>query len=150
MQINSQGPDALDYLDTWMWFQSMVRLSMDPFAGIINEGAVFGRGACDMKVFGNSLQHSDHFPVQKRKRGLMLMYTDEVGCVGASHMVHQCQHLDTPSNTLIGEPTSQQIFHHHGGHCTLEITIKGFLAHSSNLTRRLCHPLAIRNMERCP
>ena len=135
VQIGPQGPDSLGLsghmdvvpVEGQNW-------SMDPFAGIINKDAVWGRGACDMKAFlATACSILERFPVQKMRRGLMLMWThdEEVGCVGASHLVHQCQHLDIPKNTLIGEPTSQQIFYHHGGHCTIELTVKGYPAHSS-------------------
>ena len=135
VQIGPQSSDALGLsghmdvvpVDGQDW-------TMDPFAGIVKEGAVWGRGACDMKAFIATVYSIlERFPVEKMQRGLMLMWThdEEVGCVGASHLQHQCKHLSMPSNTLIGEPTSQQIFHHHGGHCTLEIIVKGFPAHSS-------------------
>ena len=59
VQIGPQGPETLGLsghmdvvpVEGQDW-------SMDPFAGIINDGAVFGRGACDMKAFfSNSLQY---------------------------------------------------------------------------------------------
>lgn len=135
VQIGPQGPDSLGLsghmdvvpVEGQDWH-------MNPFAGIVNDGAVWGRGACDMKAFlATVCSILNRFPVNDMRRGLMLMWThdEEVGCVGASHLVDQCKHLDTPANTLIGEPTNQQIFHHHGGHCTLEITVTGYPAHSS-------------------
>ena len=135
VQIGPQGPDSLGLsghmdvvpVEGQDWH-------MNPFAGIVNDGAVWGRGACDMKAFlATVCSILKRFPVNDMRRGLMLMWThdEEVGCVGASHLVDQCKHLDTPANTLIGEPTNQQIFHHHGGHCTLEITVTGYPAHSS-------------------
>ena len=135
VQIGPQGPDSLGLsghmdvvpVEGQSW-------SMDPFAGFVNDGAVWGRGACDMKAFLACVYSIlERFPVSQMQRGLMLMWThdEEIGCVGASHLPHQCTHLEIPKNTLIGEPTSQQIFHHHGGHCTLEITVTGFPAHSS-------------------
>ena len=135
VQIGPEGHDALGLsghmdvvpVEGQAW-------SMDPFEGVIDQGAVWGRGACDMKAFLATVYSIlERFPVHKMKRGIMLMWThdEEIGCVGASHMPHQCKDLVIPKNTLIGEPTSQQIFHHHGGHCTLEITVKGYPAHSS-------------------
>ena len=108
--------------------------TMDPFEGLIEKGAVWGRGACDMKAFlASTYSILERFPVQKMKRGMTLIWThdEEIGCVGASHLPTQCKNIEMPINILIGEPTSQQIFHHHGGHCTLEITVRGKSAHSS-------------------
>ena len=108
--------------------------TMDPFEGLIDKGAVWGRGACDMKAFlASTYSILERFPVQKMKRGMTLIWThdEEIGCVGASHLPTQCKNIEMPLNILIGEPTSQQIFHHHGGHCTLEITVRGKSAHSS-------------------
>ena len=135
VQIGPQGPDSLGlsgHMDVVPVEGQSWR--MDPFAGFVNDGAVWGRGACDMKAFLASVYSIlERFPVSQMQRGLMLMWThdEEIGCVGAAHLPHQCTHLEIPKNTLIGEPTSQQIFHHHSGHCTLEITVTGFPAHSS-------------------
>ncbi len=108
--------------------------SVDPFKGIVEAGNIYGRGACDMKAFlAATYSVLSRLPVDRIRRGITLIWThdEEVGCVGASHLPEQCVNLQMPTNILIGEPTSQQIFHHHGGHCTLEIKIKGFPAHSS-------------------
>jgi len=108
--------------------------TMNPFEGIVDKGAVWGRGACDMKAFlAITYNLLSDFPVQKMKRGITLIWThdEEIGCVGASHLPEQCEQIEMPVNILIGEPTSQQIFHHHGGHCTLEVRVKGYPAHSS-------------------
>lgn len=135
VQIGPQGPDALGlsgHMDVVPVEGQAWR--MDPFGGIVDDGHVWGRGACDMKSFFATVYSIlERFPVNKMHRGLTLMWThdEELGCIGASQLIEQCKNLELPTNTLIGEPTSQQIFHHHGGHCTLEVTIKGFPGHSS-------------------
>ncbi len=135
IQIGPTGPDSLGLsghmdvvpVDGQNW-------KIDPFEGIIDAGKVYGRGACDMKAFlATTYSVLSRLPVDRMRRGITLLWThdEEIGCVGASHLPKQCANLQMPTNILIGEPTSQQIFHHHGGHCTLEITTKGHPAHSS-------------------
>ena len=75
-------------------------------------------------------------------RGITLVWThdEEVGCIGAQSLVEQVQDSDLiiPKAMLIGEPTSSNICHHHGGHSTIEILIKGRAAHSSKPALGLC------------
>jgi len=69
------------------------------------------------------------------KHGITLAWThdEEVGCLGAHALTHQLDEagISLPSAMLIGEPTSLDICHHHGGHTTIEISITGKAAHSS-------------------
>ena len=115
----------------------------DPFTAKLTEDRIIGRGSCDMKAFiaatYSVLQHID--PTQLR-RGLTLLWThdEEVGCMGAHCLVNQlkAEQRVLPTAILIGEPTSSNICHHHGGHTTIELSITGQPAHSSKPHLGLC------------
>ena len=86
------------------------------------------------------------------KRGLMLMWThdEEVGCVGASlygssmpTLGHSDQHTDQ------NPPVNKSFI------ITVDIAhwksrLKDSCHLIKTLPRRLCYPLALRNMEHCP
>ena len=71
VQLGPQGPDSLGLsghmdvvpVEGQNW-------NMDPFAGFVNDGAVWGRGACDMKAFLATVYSIlDRFPIGKMQRG---------------------------------------------------------------------------------
>lgn len=110
--------------------------SSDPFKAKITDDRLYGRGSCDMKGFF-AIVYSllNQLPFHRIKKGITLAFThdEEIGCVGANHMLHQLKEFDIPmpKAMLIGEPTNSNICHHHGGHSTIEFHIKGRSAHSS-------------------
>jgi acetylornithine deacetylase len=108
--------------------------SVNPFGHTIDNGRIIGRGACDMKGFiANVYTVLPRLDLSKLRKGLTLIWThdEELGCMGASHLQHQAADLVLPQQMLIGEPTSGVIFHHHGGHTTIEFSVLGYPAHSS-------------------
>ncbi len=108
--------------------------TVDPFQGTVVNGRIVGRGSCDMKAFFAAVYSIlERLQIHKMRRGITLIWThdEEVGCVGASHLPKQIGNSILPKHIIIGEPTDQKIFHHHGGHCTIEFVIKGQPAHSS-------------------
>lgn len=108
----------------------------NPFKAVIKDDRLYGRGSCDMKGF-IAVVYSllKELPVHNLKKGITLALThdEELGCIGANHMLKQLEKFDlpVPKAMLIGEPTSLDICHHHGGHSTIELHIKGRAAHSS-------------------
>ena len=109
--------------------------SRDQFQATIKDARLYGRGSCDMKGF-IAIVYSllEQLPLHNLKKGLTLAFThdEEIGCVGADHMREQLKSFDLPipKAMLIGEPTSLDICHHHGGHSTIVLKIKGRAAHS--------------------
>lgn len=108
----------------------------DPFVATIQDDRLYGRGSCDMKgFFAVVYSLLEQLSLQNIKKGITLAFThdEEIGCVGAHHMVSQLKEADIPlpRAMLIGEPTSMNICNYHGGHSTIIIKIRGRAAHSS-------------------
>jgi len=108
----------------------------DPFKAAIDNDRLIGRGSCDMKGFiAIALKVLSEMDFSKLRRGITLAWThdEEVGCIGAQALQTQLSNsnIGLPKAMLIGEPTSLDICHYHGGHSTIEIDIRGRAAHSS-------------------
>ena len=108
----------------------------DPFKALVKDNKLYGRGSCDMKGFFAIIYSIlPQLSLQNLKKGITLAFThdEELGCIGAGAMQEQLKGFDfpLPKAMLIGEPTSLDICHHHGGHSTVVIHIKGRAAHSS-------------------
>lgn len=108
----------------------------DPFQLSIDDDRLVGRGTADMKGFIAAVSTAiQRTRVDELKREVVLVWThdEEVGCVGAQHLVDQWR--DTlsplPPDTWIGEPTGFHLCHSHPGHTTLDIACRGRPAHSS-------------------
>mgnify|MGYP002828976277 FL=1 len=60
----------------------------DPFMLTEKEGLLFGRGTCDMKAFSSiALALVPDMSALKRPIHLALSYDEEVGCLGAPHLI---------------------------------------------------------------
>lgn len=110
--------------------------SGDPFKLRQIDNRLYGRGTCDMKGFiASTMTTLKHLNLSNLKRGVALAWThdEEVGCLGAQHLVSQIKDLGyvLPKSILIGEPTGMTFSRMHGGHTTVHIEIKGQAAHSS-------------------
>src|SRR5215470_3898815 len=83
--------------------------SSDPFAAVIRDGRLYGRGACDMKGFvGTALALAPEFAQLDLKRPIhfAFSYDEEVGCVGVRRLIHDLGEAKIrPSLAIIGEPT---------------------------------------------
>ena len=89
--------DTVPYAADWL-------RALDPF---VADGLLYGCGACDVKGFLACLLTAAGMSEGSRLRsGLRLLLTadEEVGCVGASHLL--ASGLVTPRRAVIGEPTS--------------------------------------------
>ena len=110
--------------------------STDPYKLVEVDGALQGRGSCDMKGFvaAATCALDDIDPTSLREE-LVLMWTceEEVGCAGSRALVerYRAELGDLPSATIVGEPTGLQVCRMHPGHTTLRVSIRGRSAHSS-------------------
>ena len=109
--------------------------SVDPFAGEIAEGKLYGRGSTDMKsgvaaFVTAALRVSEEV---KDGPGLVLVVTagEETGCEGAYHLAELDGVLGEAGAIVVGEPTSNKPRIGHKGALWLKATTKGVTAHGS-------------------
>ena len=109
--------------------------SSDPFAARVEDGRLYGRGACDMKGFiACAMAFAPLYMEAGLKRPLHLAfsYDEEVGCLGAQVMLADLKALGRrPSICVVGEPTSMKIIEGHKGCCEYTTTFTGLEGHGS-------------------
>ncbi|WP_231471357.1 acetylornithine deacetylase [Thioalkalivibrio sp. HK1] len=111
----------------------------DPFTVVERSGRLFGRGTADMKSFyaialamvPRMLERSIRRPIH-----FALSYDEEVGCLGAPAIIRKIlADIPTPSAVIVGEPTMMRVTSAHKGIVTMETTVTGREAHSSQTHR---------------
>lgn len=112
-----------------------VRWNVDPFAGEIKEGKIYGRGASDMKagVAAMVVAALRAAKTKKAEAGITLVITagEETGCQGASHLAKQGHLPGNMGALIVGEPTSNYPLVGHKGVLWLEARTVGITAHGS-------------------
>ena len=107
----------------------------DPFQMDQDDGLLYGRGACDMKGFiAATLAMAPHFAecVRDRPVHFAFTYDEEVGCMGARHLVETLAERDlTPGVAVIGEPTEMRIIDGHKGCNEYTTHFNGLAGHGS-------------------
>lgn len=107
----------------------------DPFQMDQDDGLLFGRGACDMKGFiAATLAMAPHFAecVRDRPVHFAFTYDEEVGCMGARHLVETLAERNlTPGVAVIGEPTEMRIIDGHKGCNEYTTHFNGLAGHGS-------------------
>lgn len=111
--------------------------SVDPFAGDVKDGFMYGRGASDMKagvaaMVASAVRRKEK--MKRTRRGVTLVFTsgEETGCAGALELAADAAHtLGAASAMIVGEPTGNRISTGHKGCLAVKVTAKGTTAHSS-------------------
>lgn len=115
------------------------RWQSDPFALADRGDRLVGRGACDMKGFlALAANLAAEAAPERLRHPLVLLFTydEEVGCLGAEHLVRSWEsggggREPLPRAAVIGEPTGLRVVRHHKGHLKLRLTYTGVSAHSA-------------------
>lgn len=109
--------------------------SVDPFAGEINDGKIWGRGSSDMKggLAAMILASIQAFIETPPEGGIRLIFTagEELGCQGVQQLVRVMNRHDKASAIIVGEPTANLPVTGHKGALYLNAITSGLTAHSS-------------------
>jgi acetylornithine deacetylase/succinyl-diaminopimelate desuccinylase family protein len=112
---------------------SVVGMTIDPFGGVIEEGKVFGRGACDTKgtIAAMLMALRKLGPDRIAQLGHEIWFVglmgEEAGLQGARALVKHFR----PDFVLVGEPTEMGIVVRHKAAAWLTIRTKGAAVHAS-------------------
>lgn len=107
----------------------------DPFTVTERGGRLYGRGTCDMKGFNALALAMVPYALSlelKRPLQIALSYDEEIGCVGAPHMIaDMVDRLPKAAIALIGEPTNMQVVTGQKGSVGWQVHVRGHEVHSS-------------------
>lgn len=131
----------------WLLFESHLDtvtvdgMSIDPFAGRIDGGRIFGRGACDTKGSGAAMLWALKRYAQQMSGpnniGIVFTLDEEFRKTGIKSFVrNDLPRLGwMPAGAVIGEPTQLEAVVAHTGAMRWTIHTRGVAAHSSNPSR---------------
>jgi len=107
----------------------------DPFAPVVRDGKLYGRGACDMKGFiGTAIALLPRMQAAKLKKPLhfALSYDEELGCYGAPVLLADLARRGIrPESCVVGEPTGMRVVVANKGINCFRCDVRGHAAHSS-------------------
>src|SRR3954447_417406 len=108
--------------------------SVDPFAGEVIDGKMYGRGSSDMKcgVAAFVAAIANMAGQLQGHGGVVLVITagEEIGCEGAFHLA-RAGTLGRAGAIVVAEPTSNAALVGHKGALWLRVILKGVTAHGS-------------------
>lgn len=112
-------------------------LPADPFAPVVQQGRLYGRGSCDMKgSLACMLSAIQQVAPEAQAAPLTLVCTadEEVGFVGAKQVAEASRFFSQAIHEqplgIIGEPTELEVVHAHKGIAVYRFTARGVAAHS--------------------
>ena len=109
----------------------------EPFKAVVKDGAVFGRGTCDMKGAMASLVYGGKLIKELALAGDLTVYVTgtvmEEDCDGLcwKYILEQKVIDPAPECVLIAEPTNLNIYRGHRGRMEMEVYVPGLSAHGS-------------------
>ncbi|WP_422074984.1 acetylornithine deacetylase [Tranquillimonas rosea] len=110
--------------------------SSDPFAMTEKDGAIYGRGSCDMKGFVaacTALAHRVDATRLTRPLHFAFTYDEEIGCFGGQALTEWLAERGlSPALTLVGEPTTLSVIEGHKGCYEYTTRIRGRAGHGSD------------------
>ncbi len=113
--------------------------SADPWTLTEKGGKLYGRGTSDMKAFSAiALSLVPEMASARLKRPVIfaLSYDEEIGLLGAPHMIAEIKdRLPAPAAVIVGEPTMMKVIDGHKGIASYRTTVTGFTTHSSQTDR---------------
>lgn len=103
----------------------------DPLTLTEQDGRWYGRGSCDMTVFGAVAVELLRAASPDLPLAVLLLGDEELGALGAAALVDAWPDDRTlPKACVIGEPTSMQVVGSHTGHLKATITVRGATGHT--------------------
>lgn len=107
----------------------------DPFTATEHNGAIYGRGACDMKGFiAVVLALVPELLRWQRSKPIHFAFTcdEEIGCIGVDYLVDYLgEHDIRPEGCIVGEPSSMRPIIGEKGRRLYHVQVEGKAVHSS-------------------
>jgi acetylornithine deacetylase len=130
----------------WLMFESHLDtvvvdgMTIDPFAGRVEGGRMWGRGTCDTKGTGAAmfcaLQRYAASPVKPNNIAIAFTLDEEYGMTGVRALVREWATLGfQPAGVIVGEPTLLRPIIAHNGTVRWRIVTRGIAAHAADPTR---------------
>ncbi|MBC7464237.1 MAG: M20/M25/M40 family metallo-hydrolase [Actinobacteria bacterium] len=128
----------------WLLFEShsdtvgIDGMKIDPFASLISEGKLHGRGACDTKGSGAAMLCAlvEYTALHSHSQNIAVLFVteEEISKSGVNAFVtKQLPGLSwVPRGVIVGEPTNCELVVAHNGVIRWKVAVKGLAAHSSN------------------
>ena len=111
----------------------------DPWTLTEREGRLYGRGTCDMKGFvaiALTAAAAASRRTLTRPLHLALSYDEEVGCLGAPHLVNaMADCIDMPEAVIVGEPSNLRVVTGHKSSLSFFTEVIGHTVHASEVHR---------------